>query len=147
MNLRLGLAALALIFAPQPAPLHAQGSGDWIAISDPAELKAFLSGKSLADDHIADYYRADGAMGYFNKEYKTVVVRKWVVGDDGLVCTYIYVKPDKLVDCTRYFRSASDPDLFKMLFTETGSSAMVKIDDPPLQILIDEVTAKAGPEG
>jgi len=144
MRTPLNLSAIALLFAIQPVPTHAQESQDWIQITDPAELTSFLSGKSLGNEEYTDFYRSDGAMAYHNRDYDTIVVRKWVVKDNGQVCTYIYVKPDKLVECTTFARSIEHPDRYQMVFLGKNFVAKGQFYEEPPQLLVDAVNEKAG---
>lgn len=119
---------------------------EWISIDNGDELRRVLSGKSLDGGEFADYYRSDGAMGYINREYGTIVVRKWVVSDDGELCTYIYVMPEKLVECARFERSGIDQDLYRMTIISRGGNKMqARLTDTPEQTLIDAVNNVAGP--
>ena len=118
---------------------------DWEPINNPDELRQLLNGKGLDGEDFADYYRADGAMGYFNKQYSTTVIRKWVVGENGEICMYIFVKPDKLVSCQTVERSAVDSDLIRLTISGRGYSVQARLTNTPLQDLVDAVTKTAGP--
>jgi len=118
---------------------------EWISIDNGDELLQVLSGKGLDGGEFADYYRSDGAMGYINREYGTIVVRKWVVSDDGELCYYIYVMPEKLVDCVRFERSGIDHDLYRMTIISRGGFKMqARLTDAPEQALIDAIDNVAG---
>lgn len=125
----------------------AQSSEDWVPIKEKAELQNLLSGKGLEGLDYYDYYRSDGAMGYFNKSTETVIVRKWVVDHGGTVCTYIYVKPDRLVDCATFARSSADPELVRMTILDRGDVYHLKISAEPPPKLIDAINKTAGPAG
>ena len=125
---------------------HAQDEAEWVSIDGPDEVRELLSGKFLEGEYWADYYREDGAMAYINKVYDSVVVRKWVVDDDGKVCTYIYVKPDKLVDCdSRYWRSVQNPELIRIKRESTGHNSQARLTTDPDRKLIDAINKTAGP--
>lgn len=123
---------------------RAQQSGDWQP-AGAAELQQALSGRGLDAPDFADYYRSDGAMGYYNKAFGTVVVRKWEVQEDGEICTYIYVKPDRLVECYTMETSTSSPDLYRLTITDRGYSVTATLVDEILPELVVAVEETAGP--
>ena len=139
------LVAFMLSGVILPMPLMAQSSQDWIRVTDATELRNLLSGKVLYSPDFALYYRSDGAMGFWNKNFNSVTVRKWVVDGDGKVCTYIYVTPDKLVSCTMFARSTSDPSLVRITIVDRGYSMQSRLSSEPPKTLIDAVNNTAGP--
>ena len=145
MKLPPTLALFSVLAVAEATHQNAQAQEEWKPINDAAELRRIVSGNSFDGEFFWDYYRSDGAMAYYNKQYDSVVVRKWVVGDDAKLCTYIYVKPDKLVECTTFERSAQDPDVYRVLI-DRGYSVQMKLSkEPPRAKLVDAINDKAGP--
>ena len=145
MKLPPTLALLSVLAVAEATHQNAQAQEEWEPINDPAELRQIVSGNSFDGEFFWDYYRSDGAMAYYNKQYDSVVVRKWVIGDDAKLCTYIYAMPDKLVECTTFERSAQNPDVYRVLI-DRGYSVQMKLSkEPPRARLVDAVNDKAGP--
>jgi hypothetical protein len=119
---------------------------DWIPIDNGEELTQMLSGVTLEHPDYVDYYRSDGVMAYYNKLSNSIAVRKWMVDENGKVCAYIYVVPDKLVDCYVFSKSASEPGLVRMTNPERGDSYKVRITDATVPKVIDAINEVAGPE-
>ncbi len=136
---------LGLLSAPF-SQSTAIASEDWELLKNVSNLKAMLTGKGLDGADFADYYRKDGVMGYYNKTYDSTVVRIWKIKDDGEICTYIYFKPDRLVECYTLAQSASDPELLQMTISDRGYKMQVRIVDQPLNSLVDKVNETATPE-
>ena len=137
--------ALGVFLSAGVTIVPAQEPDGWLAMDDPDELRLLLSGKALEGTDFTDYYRSDGAMGYYNKNTDTTVVRKWVVRADGDICMYIYFKPDKLVACNRLHRSAEDPNLFRVTIEGRGYSMQGRLIETPPKALVDTVNDVARP--
>ena len=119
---------------------------DWIPIDSGEELTQMLSGVTFDHPQYVDHYRRDGVMAYYNKVYDSIAVRKWVVDDSGKVCTFIYVVPDKLVDCYLFSKSASEAGLVRMTMFERGDSYKMRITDATDPKIIQAINDVAGPE-
>jgi hypothetical protein len=145
MKIWIAFIVLAVALTASRASVYAEDSQEWTAMDDPDALKQVLDDKGLDGKDFADYYRPDGAMGYYNKTFGTTVVRKWVIADDGEICTYIYVKPDKLVECFRLEKLAVDPNLIRMTISERGYSVQARLTSAPMPELVDAVNKTAGP--
>ena len=139
------LALFSVLAFAEAAHQVAQAQEEWKPIKDAAELRRVVSGNSFDGEFFWDYYRSDGAMAYYNKQYDSVVIRKWVIRDDAKLCTYIYVKPDKLVECTTFERSSQNPDVYRVQI-DRGYSVQMKLSkEPPWAMLVDAINDKAGP--
>lgn len=121
-------------------------SDDWKLLQNKSILKELLSGKGLDGTDFADFYRKDGVMGYYNKAYDSTVVRIWKIKDGGEICTYIYVKPDRLVECYTLAQSSADPKLLQMTILDRGYKVQARLVTQPLQSLVDKVNSTVTPK-
>ena len=146
MNSRAVFLIWTLVLSLFATGLLAGETQEWVAVNDPDEMRQLLSGSSLDGTDFTDFYRSDGVMGYHNKNSDTTVVRKWTVQTDGEICMYIYVKPDKLIGCSRLDRSATDPELFRITNLGRGYSMQGRLTNVVPQTLVDIVNQTAKPE-
>jgi hypothetical protein len=138
------LGAIAGIFVGSIS--GAVADTEWVSVTDPQEVKELVSGKAIDGGYWTHFYRTDGNMAYYYYLVgNAMTVRKWTIEDDGRLCSAIYSKPDRVIDCYTYQRASDDPTKYHMK-GDTGSNVGdFEILDTPPENLVNALNEKAGP--
>lgn len=123
----------------------AVGETEWVNVTDPQELKELVSGTAIDGNYFTHFYRTDGNMAYYYPQTNSMTVRKWTIEDDGRVCSAVYSKPDRVIDCFTYQRASDDPTKYHIKNATGANSGDFKIFDTPPENLVNALNEKAGP--
>ena len=135
---------LAVLFVMIFCPIvSAQAETEWVTITDPDEVRALVSGKTLDGKYWKYYYRRDGNMAYPYSRTNSMSVRKWNIDDKGRVCSAVYSKPDRVIDCVAIQRASDDPTSYQMKWS-SGLSKFEFFDEPP-ENMAGALNETAGP--
>ena len=74
-----------------------------------------------------------------------MAVRKWTIADDGRLCSAVYSKPDRVIDCFTFQRASDDPSKYHIKNETGANSGDFKIFDTPPENLTNALNEKAGP--
>ena len=136
------LTAVAGIFAGSVSA--AVGETQWVSVTDPQELKELVSGKAIDGNYFTHFYRADGNMAYYYPRSNAMTVRKWTIEDDGRLCSAVYSKPDRVIDCFTFQRASDDPTKYHIKNETGANSGDFEFFDTPPENLINALNEKAG---
>jgi len=121
----------------------AQAETEWVAITDPDEVRELVNERTLDGKYWKYYYRNDGNMAYYYPETNAMTVRKWNIDDKGRVCSAVYSKPDRVIDCVTIQRASDDPASYQMK-SRIGLSKFEFFDEPP-ENMSSALNKTAGP--
>jgi hypothetical protein len=121
----------------------AQAETEWVAITEPDEVRELVNEKTLDGKYWKYYYRNDGNMAYYYPSTNSMTVRKWYIDDKGKVCSAIYSKPDRVIDCVTIQRASDDPTSYRM----KGNFGLTKFEifDEPPENMSSALSKTAGP--
>ncbi len=124
---------------------HAQTDAQWEGVDDPEELRKLLAGRAMQPPGGGGvtYYRRDGKAAYVSGSTDTVVIREWIIKDNGDVCEAVYSRPDRVIHCLKIQRAKNDPGLYRS--KGAWDSTQFRFVEPPKR-LADAITEKAGVE-
>ena len=108
----------------------AQAETQWVAVTDPDEVRELVNGRTLVSTYWKYYYRSDGNMAYYDPRISTMTIRKWNIDDKGRVCSAVYSKPDRVIDCLTIQRASDDPTSYQMKYN-SGLNKFEFFDEPP----------------
>lgn len=123
----------------------AVGETEWVSVTDPQEVKELVSGKAIDGKYWTHFYRTDGNMAYHYSPSNAMTVRKWTIEDDGRLCSAVYSKPDRVIDCFTYQRASDDSTKYHMKGASGSNSGDFEIFDTPPENLVNALNEKAGP--
>ncbi len=131
--------ATALFFLGVGFSAHAEQT--WTTLTDPVEVTATLSGKAFKVKKQYDiYYRKDGNVAEFDPVYDSMSLRKWKIREDGVVCRYVFSKPDHQIDCFAVSKADGSEGVFFMRWLEGDGYQFELLENIPKlleQALVD----------
>ncbi len=125
-----GLMAAALFFLGVGFSAHAEQT--WTTLTNPVEVTATLSGKAFIIKKRQEiYYREDGNVAEFDPLYESMSLRKWKVREDGVVCRYVFSKPDHQIDCLTISKADGREGVYLMRWLEAEAYPFELLEDIP----------------
>lgn len=131
MKLRTIACAISTLVCLLSAPVISQGADDWVAINDPAELRALYSNKTWTligpDAHghynVVTHYSADGRGVMIHEGER--FPRTWEVSGNDQVCATTAAG----IKCYRFERLRSDPNTIAVQDVDGGAKMQFKVKD------------------
>jgi hypothetical protein len=113
---------LASLLLAAALPAFAQ---DWVDVTDPKEVTAYYTDKTIRGMGFVGYYRADGR-GFITSGNAKPQGRRWNVKDDGQACAKLDAGPTY---CFRFQKHADNPRLIRIRDLANGSNYTATVED------------------